>query len=431
MRVGERDRETVLVAAVFGRALNWILAAYDRSSRVDFPFCRAGIMNGRSTAHHSTDIPLLKFGVPDEVRSGESAWGDGNSTLVALAAAVGLHVRMFLQGKVDDPALVGRHWFEIDRALAAANLTGDPFGQSNEGLLAPVTITFDIDDDTGPDIDFTVDEHRHQILDLREVIASAADQHTQILPEDINEDRLRFVGAESDGRWIVDGHDLGPYTHVTEQLAHDILGDLLVCGIDSFGIVGLWWCSTLRRTIARTTPTGKPVAIAVVTPRSRDTIGSLAVPGRSLMLKPIRGFWRTLGWLRGVALGGNANEGLGIFIRSSVGEDIDIDSIDSELKFFQRQANCLFNGVGRYFYAGSRHVRFDLFSNAATVSGSLPGDQARPLGRRCFLRAFVARTGVDGAFPLPFALARTGSPLVVPLLRDFALNLVAESTRCW
>ena len=66
---------------------------------------------------------------------------------VAGAGAAGFDVRVVGEGDVDDPALVGRHGLEGDRATAGGDPKGDFFSEVGEGLVAPLLVAGDVDED--------------------------------------------------------------------------------------------------------------------------------------------------------------------------------------------------------------------------------------------------------------------------------------------
>jgi hypothetical protein len=87
------------------------------------------------------------------------------------------------------------------------------------------------------------------------MIAAAADEHTQVVPQDLDENGRRIFRVERHGRRIVDGDHVGHDPHLPEQLAHDLLGDLLLGFIDTFDVTRPFGRG-YARTLAGGSPTG-------------------------------------------------------------------------------------------------------------------------------------------------------------------------------
>ena len=66
---------------------------------------------------------------------------------VAGAGAAGPYVRVVGEGHVDDPALVGWHGLEGDGTAAVGDPAGDLLGEVGEGLVAPLLVAGDVDED--------------------------------------------------------------------------------------------------------------------------------------------------------------------------------------------------------------------------------------------------------------------------------------------
>jgi hypothetical protein len=133
---------------------------------------------------------------------------------------------------VDDPPLVRRHRLQHDRPAGAGDLAADPLGQPDQRLLPAGAVALDVDDDAGPVVQPPVAEQVDQVLELGQVLAAAADQHPEVLAEDVDEDRRRLGRLDRHRGRIVDGQHLGPDAHLPEQLADDLLGDALVLLVD-------------------------------------------------------------------------------------------------------------------------------------------------------------------------------------------------------
>ena len=92
---------------------------------------------------------------------------------------------------------------------AARYLPGHTLGQPNQALLAAGTIAFHIHNHPGPLAKLAIDQGVDQELQLAEMIAPAADQHTEIAAHDIQEDCWRFIGIECDHAGIIHRHHIG------------------------------------------------------------------------------------------------------------------------------------------------------------------------------------------------------------------------------
>src|SRR5918997_6127295 len=129
---------------------------------------------------------------------------------------------------MDDTALVRRHWLQDDRPPRTSDLPSNSLGQANERLFAAGAVALDVDHHAGPVLEAAIGDEIDQVLQLGEMIAAATDEHTQVLPQDFDKDRRRIFRVERHRRRVIDGHHVGRDPHVRQQLAHDLLGDLLL-----------------------------------------------------------------------------------------------------------------------------------------------------------------------------------------------------------
>jgi hypothetical protein len=68
------------------------------------------------------------------------------------------------------------------------------------------------------------------------MIAATADEHAQVLPQDLDEDRRWIFRVEGHRRRIVDGHHVGRDPHLGEQFAHNLFGDFLFGFVDAVDV---------------------------------------------------------------------------------------------------------------------------------------------------------------------------------------------------
>src|SRR5918997_875230 len=155
---------------------------------------------------------------------------------VPFAAALGGYIRIAAQGEMDDTTLVRRHWLQDDRPPRTSDLPSDSLGQANERLFAPGAVALDVDHHAGPVLEAPVGDEVDQVLQLGEMIAAAADEHAQVLPQDLDEYGRRIFRVERHGRGIVDGDHVCRDPHLPEQLAHNLLGDLLLGFVDTLDV---------------------------------------------------------------------------------------------------------------------------------------------------------------------------------------------------
>src|SRR5687768_6000238 len=99
------------------------------------------------------------------------------------------------------------------------------------------------------------------------MIAAAADEHAQVLPQDLDEDRRRIFRVERHCRRVIDGHHVGRDPHMLEQLAHDLLGDFLLGLVDPVDVAHAFGHGSTGPLAGRRPAGGRPVARYAPRPR--------------------------------------------------------------------------------------------------------------------------------------------------------------------
>ena len=103
-----------------------------------------------------------------------------------------------------DPPLIGEHRLERHRLSGRAHARGDPLGDLAQLLLTPAPIPLDVHRDVHSPTDAARGDRRGDLLERDEVLATAADQSSQVRTEDLDP-LVPFPVVE--GHFRVDAHE--------------------------------------------------------------------------------------------------------------------------------------------------------------------------------------------------------------------------------
>ncbi len=130
---------------------------------------------------------------------------------------------MIAQFQMDNAPLGGGHRLQRHRSPAVHGLLGHAPGQLSQLPLAPGAVAFDVDDNREIVAELLADDQTRDVLQGGERFAAAADEQTQVVAADIDQDRARLLRLI---RLPPAAAHPGRQPHARDELPHGVAGDL-------------------------------------------------------------------------------------------------------------------------------------------------------------------------------------------------------------